>query len=74
MIQSRRKLALSEKDLSSSFRDHQILVREICGRDKAGARAAMSQHLDRVYHSWEETQRPKLSVEGRRGKGSLIRG
>jgi len=56
MLQSRRKLALNERDLSKSFHDHEKVVREILKRNATGARSAMYQHLDRVYHYWEETQ------------------
>ena len=59
MFESRRILLQDEKDLSNSFRDHQKVFREICERDSGGARAAMVQHLDRVYHNWEATHEPK---------------
>jgi len=59
MTESRRKLLLNERDLSNSFRDHQNVFREIREQNRAGAREAMFQHLDRVYHNWEATQKPK---------------
>ena len=59
MLESRRMLLENEKDVSNSYDDHQNVFREICERDRAGARAAMFQHLDRVYQNWEVTQESK---------------
>jgi GntR family transcriptional regulator, transcriptional repressor for pyruvate dehydrogenase complex len=56
MTEGRRKLLLNEQDLSKSFHDHQRIFKEIQARNKAGTREAMFEHLDRVYHHWEETQ------------------
>ena len=56
MIESRRKLLLTEKDLSLSFHDHQSIHREIAAKNRTGACEAMLRHLDRVYRHWEETQ------------------
>lgn len=59
MIESRRKLIVTERDLSLSFNDHQAIFREIAGRNRTGACEAMLGHLDRVYRHWEKTQQPK---------------
>ena len=49
MIDSRRKLLLTERDVSMSFGDHKLVLSEIVARNNTGAREAMFSHLDRVY-------------------------
>lgn len=64
LLESRRKLILTERDLSNSFKDHQLVFRGIAARHRTAAREAMFSHLDRVYHHWEEAHRaPGASVE-----------
>jgi GntR family transcriptional repressor for pyruvate dehydrogenase complex len=56
MTEARRKLLMTESDLSNSLHDHRQIFHEISGRNQAEARAAMFRHLDRVYHHWDNTQ------------------
>jgi GntR family transcriptional repressor for pyruvate dehydrogenase complex len=62
MTEGRRKLLLTEQDLSKSFHNHQRIYQEIQVHNKTGARGAMFDHLDRVYHHWEETQQLNKST------------
>jgi DNA-binding FadR family transcriptional regulator len=64
MLETRRELVLTKRDLSNSFYDYQLVFRQVVGRNKAGAREAMFDHLDRAYHIWEATQRVKQAPVG----------
>jgi GntR family transcriptional repressor for pyruvate dehydrogenase complex len=73
MFESRRKLLQSEKDVSNSYNDHEVLFKNICKRDKDGARAAMFKHLERVYRSWEATHEHKKKAGRKRSPEVLPR-
>jgi DNA-binding FadR family transcriptional regulator len=68
MTESRRQMLLSERDLSLSLHDHQLIVREIAARDGNGARKAMLKHLDRVYRHWEQSQSELVTTSNSVGR------